>query len=519
VSKKADTKKPQIPITMRYETRTRIQGEESKRVGIWIRVSTEDQAKGESPEHHEARARMYAEMKGWEVITVYHLEGVSGKSVVGFPEAKRMLEDVAAGRIDALIFSKLARLARNTRELLDIADHFKACGAALVSLQESIDTSTAAGTFFYTLLGAMGQWERDEASERVAASVPIRAKLGKPIGGTGPFGYRWQDGKLLPDENEAPVRKLMYDLFLTHKRIKTVARLLNEAGHRTRKGKPFPAITVDRLIRDPTAKGLHRANYSRFVGGKFVLKPEHEWVHVEVPAIVSEETWTAANAILDARRVTGKPPAKRAVHLFAGLAFCECGAKLYVPSNNPKYVCIRKGCHTKIAIEDLERVFIARLRDFILAPEEIARHLEAGDRVLEEREALHASLEREKARVVEEMDKLYRLYLDDQLTSDAFGRRNRPLDERFTQLEAEIPRLMGEIDFLRAERLSSHTILTGMEELTARWPSLPLEGKREIVEHLVERITLGKEEVTIDLTYRPTPDEIVTKGIRSPSGW
>ena len=50
--------------------------DQKKQVGIWIRVSTEDQAKGESPEHHEQRARYYAEAKGWAVSEVYHLEAV-----------------------------------------------------------------------------------------------------------------------------------------------------------------------------------------------------------------------------------------------------------------------------------------------------------------------------------------------------------------------------------------------------------------------------------------------------------
>src|SRR5687767_11862371 len=86
-----------------------------KPVGIWIRVSTEDQARGDSPEHHERRARMYAESKGWAVVRVYNLAGVSGKTVKEHPEAKAMLDDVAQGRISALIFSKLARLARNTK--------------------------------------------------------------------------------------------------------------------------------------------------------------------------------------------------------------------------------------------------------------------------------------------------------------------------------------------------------------------------------------------------------------------
>src|ERR1700688_2419965 len=128
--------------------------DKKKAVGIWIRVSTEDQARGESPEHHERRASLYAEAKGWKVCEVYHLEAVSGKAVMGHPEAQRMLSDIRSGRITGLVFSKLARLARNTRELLDFADIFREHGADLVSLQESIDTSTPPGRFFYTVIAA-----------------------------------------------------------------------------------------------------------------------------------------------------------------------------------------------------------------------------------------------------------------------------------------------------------------------------------------------------------------------------
>jgi len=474
---------------------------EDKLVGIWIRVSTEDQAKGESPEHHERRAQAYAESKGWTIKNVYHLEAVSGKSVMDHPETKRMLSDIRSQKITGLIFSKLARLARNTKELLDFSEIFRECGADLISLQESIDTSTAAGRLFYTMIAAMAQWEREEISDRVAASVPIRAKLGKPLGGAAPFGYQWKDKKLITHPKEAPIRRLMYELFLEQKRKRTVARLLNERGYRTRNGSKFSDTTVARLLTDPSAKGLRRANYTKSLGEKkhWRLKPSSEWVFVEIEPIVSSALWDECNQILEVQRPKERRPRRRAIHLFTGFAFCYCGEKMYVPYKSPNYHCRNKKCKNFINSEDLEVVYHEQLKAFVFSEADIKKYFQQSDAKLTEKSRLMETLTLESKSIRDQMNNLIRLYQSGELVQQGFGRHYKPLEERFGQIQEEIPTLQGEIDFIKIQALSNDEVLAEAKDLYSRWPNLEPSEKRKIIEAITERITIGKDEITIKL--------------------
>lgn len=167
----------------------------------------------------------------------------------------------------------------------------------------------------------------------------IKSKAGlKALGGIAPFGYRWRDGQLVIDVNEAPVRKLIYELFLKHRRKKTVAKILNDLGYRTRSASLFSDTTIDRLLRDPTAKG------TKNVAGKTM----------EVEPIVSESVWESVNRILAGPRQT-----KQTAELFSGIAYCGCGGRMIVPANTPKYVCI--DCRHKILKEDLVAIFQSQL--------------------------------------------------------------------------------------------------------------------------------------------------------------
>ena len=487
-----------------------------KNVGIWIRVSTEDQAKGESPEHHLQRGRLYAEFKGWKVQEVYDLAGISGKAVKEHPEGKRMLADIKRGHITGLIFSKLARLSRNKRELEDFAEYFRDCNADMISLQENIDTSTPAGRMFYSLIAAQAQWEREETVDRVQASIAIRAKLGSPLGGPAPFGYQWKDKKLVVDPKEAPVRKLMYEWFLQHKRKKTVVRLLNEAGYRTRNGSKFTSKTVTRLLQDPTAKGIQRSNHTTRNGQSkhWSMKPEKDWVIHNVDAIVSTELWDQCNAIIDQTYELNRRPAQKPVHIFAGIAVCECGEKMYVPSNSPKYVC--RACRNKIPIADLDAIFTEEIKAFAYSSEQITAYLKSSDNEVVDKQQLLNVQQGELEKVRREIDQTYKLYQANQLDTEGFGKFYKPLDERQKQLEADIPRLEAEIDISKVNNLSAEQVALEAQDLSSHWPSLPVDDKRSIVEAITERITVGKGEITINLCCLP-PSKDMAKGWRK--GW
>ena len=476
-------------------------GDSMNQVGIWIRVSSEDQARGESPEHHEKRARAYAESKGWNVREVYHLEGVSGKAVMHHPEAVRMLKDIKAGHIQALIFSKLARLARNTKELLEFADIFRQYGCDLISLGESIDTSTPAGRLFYTMIAAMAAWEREEIGSRIAASVPIRAKLGKSLGGVSPFGYQWKDKKLVVDPIEGPIRRQVYELFAEHGRKRVVARLLNEAGHRTRDKVLFTPLFVRRILIDPISKGSRRINYTRLEDGRVVHKPEKEWMTAEVPPIVSEDLWNRCNAIVADQRASRRPVAKRCRQLFGSTAFCTCGSKMYVRSNSPKYICEK--CRNKIPLVDIEKIFHEQLREFSLSKEEMEQFSTKAEGIVKQKESLLQGIIKERDRVAGAMDRVYQLYLDEQISSEGFGTRYKPLEEQRRQLDDELPRLQAELDYLKISQISRHEILDNAKSLYERWPSLSHDDKLQVAEALVDKITIGREEVTVELCYLP----------------
>jgi site-specific DNA recombinase len=478
-----------------------------KNVGIWIRVSTEDQARGDAPEVHLERARSYASARNWTVKEVYDLAGVSGKAVIQHPEAKRMMADVKRGHISGLIFSKLARLSRNLREVQDFGDFFRESNADLISLNEAIDTSTAGGRMFFNLLGVFGQWEREELADRVNASFHTRAKMGKLLNRSCPYGYKVVDARLVLHPEEAPIRREAYELFLIHRRKHTVARMFNEKGYRTRKNRKWQWAQIKTMLADPSAKGVYVFNKTKRVGNwKSVEKPESAWGRIECEPIVPESLWNQVNQIIEEQSKAWKKPGRLPTQTFSRLAWCHCGGKMYARHDSPKYLC--RKCNNKIPIQDLEDIFQEELKAFFANPQKLASSLEHAQGTLKMKEGLLANNQETIRKIREEMQRTHRLYVEGNITSQGFGDFYKPAEERLNQLVAELPKLQADVDLLRVNQISTEDVVKEANSLYNRWPSLPLDDRRKIAEAVCEKIVIGQDDIDITLSCIPSSEEL-----------
>ena len=182
---------------------------------------------------------------------------------------------------------------------------------------------------------------------------------------------------------------------------------------------------------------------------------------------------------------------------------------MYVPVNSPKYICA--ACRNKIPIIDLERAFLDELKNYLLSQDKVTAYLERADKTKSEKADLLESLRKQLKSVQEDADKTHELYLAGGLTVAQFKERYQPLDDRKHQLEDEIPRVEAELDVLKIDGLSTEQIMAEAKNMHSRWPTMTLEERRTLVELLVKDIIIGKTEITLNICYRPSFEEMTIK--------
>lgn len=215
----------------------------------YVRVSTEEQAKhGISLDMQRTKIGRYAELEDMDLVEIVADEGLSGSTIKSRPGIQKVLQMVKRREVDAVIVFKLDRVARNTIEALKIARLMDRKGVALHSICERLDTQSALGRFFFTLMASLAEMERGIISERIRAAMDRKREKGEACNNNPPYGFRIVDRKVEPDLHEQKVIQRIVELHCMGHTIFRIINTLKEEGFVNRRGKPFGKTQVHNLI-------------------------------------------------------------------------------------------------------------------------------------------------------------------------------------------------------------------------------------------------------------------------------
>ena len=221
-----------------------------KRAIGYIRVSTDKQADhGVSLDAQAEKIKAMAVVREVELIEMIIDAGESAKSL-NRPGMSRIKELVNGRKIDTIIITKLDRLTRSVRDLADLLELFERRGVSLVSVNESLDTATAAGRLVLNVMASVSQWEREAIGERTADALRHKKAIGERVGNIA-FGFRLAaDGlHIEQDEAEQEIIDKIKELTGAGFSLRDIANELNRQGFTTRRGGAWKHQYIGAIIR------------------------------------------------------------------------------------------------------------------------------------------------------------------------------------------------------------------------------------------------------------------------------
>ena len=253
---------------------------EKKVAGLYIRVSTEDQAReGFSLPEQEKRLRAMCEYKGYEIYKLYKDAGISAKTGNYRPAFEELLQDIREKKCNTIVVLKLDRLTRSVFDLEGIMRFLEENNAYLDCANEEINTTNSNGKLVARMLTSVSQNEIERTSERTKFGLVGAIKEGH-IPGKNPLGYKRDGKKLVIDPLTKDIVKRIYDLYFEGKSYSNIATIFNQEEVLGKTN--WRDTGILRIISNEIYKG-------DFVSGKTFNKPVY-YENVVEP-IVSRELW------------------------------------------------------------------------------------------------------------------------------------------------------------------------------------------------------------------------------------
>ena len=320
---------------------------------LYLRVSTEAQVDGYSLEAQEKRLIREAEYRDMKIVGTFVDAGKSGKNIAGRPEFQNMLSAIQENRDGAkyvLVF-KLSRFGRTAADVLSSLQLMQDYGVELICVEDGIDSSKESGKLMISVLSAVAEIERENIQVQTMAGRIEKARQGKWNGGFAPYGYALKEGKLVIDEEEAEIIRLIYDKYTnTSMGAGAVAKWLNSHGYKKKLRQNgtvnlFSAHFVVGVLDNPVYCGkiAYGRRKSEKIEGKrneyhMVKQKKFNVYDGAHEAIVSEEMYETAQAKRAVHSVKfEKVHSLDHEHVLSSILKCPiCGSGMYGNVNRKK---------------------------------------------------------------------------------------------------------------------------------------------------------------------------------------
>lgn len=515
------------------------------RVTYYARVSSESDEQlnslGNQITYYEDFIKRNA---NWQFVPGYIDEGLSAATTKKRENFNRMIDDAAADMFDLIITKEISRFARNTLDSIQFTRQLLSHGVGVFFQNDNINTLDEDSELRLSIMSSIAQDELRKLSSRVKFGHQQAIKNSVVLGNNRIFGYQKDRGRLIIDEEQAVMVRELFSLYATGEySMKQIETLFWEKGYRNYNGKKIAHTTMSNMISNPKYKGYYVGNKVKVVDlftKKQKFLPPEEWVMFKdetgeiVPAIVSEELWDAANAVLKKRSedVKNRQGICNHANLLTGKLYCTCCGTAYYRrdsvdrqgNKNSKWVCsgkIKNGADScdsfAVYEEELKPLLLEVFREaepdieaLIEEYVQMYKELHQGDDTNRRMEALKNSIET----IQKKKQKLLMFNAQGALSDRDFLAMNK-------ECTAELEAAQRELEELTAQRDSAADFKKQIDAIRRILRDAQKDAEqgainKEFVERYIDKIFATPEDSnTLHLQVKLYTGEIVDKYLSS----
>ena len=226
----------------------------------------------------------FAERNGYRIIAEYIDRATSGTEADNRPEFQRMIADSAKRQFQGILVYQLDRFTRNRYDSATYKARLKRNGVKVLSARENI-TDDASGVLMESVLEGMAEYFSAELSQKVKRGMTLTAEKCEFTGSGVPLGYKIVDKKFAINDDEAPIVKRIFEMYLAEKTMADITRYLNENGVKTSKGNPYNKDSIRRILTNRKYLGIYFYRDIEVIGG--------------VPQIIDDVSFKQAQILLE----------------------------------------------------------------------------------------------------------------------------------------------------------------------------------------------------------------------------